>query len=190
MAKRTFLDLKNSVEAKVGTNAETGRYLNLAQVELSKLTNRVKTGQVTMTNGSGNLPTDCLVVKAVKWGSVDLEQYSADIAPNMDAGNPMCYSIKDDLTISIYPKNNGTGTLDIAYTPRPTDMALDTDYPSVRDAEEALIAWAIYQLYWHNEDFIEAQAWREKAKDEIENWLKLDGQQNKRPRRVQYGWWG
>jgi len=178
---KTFVQLKTAVENVTGTNTETGRYLNDGQIALALLSKRLKRQDVNATDGVIIIPSDCLIIRGVAWKNNILDIYPEEFTPDYGTGTPLWWQ-RNDNNILLIPKQ--TGTAKLIYTPRPAEMTQDTDVPELTDADSALIAYAIWQIYVDSEDEEESVFWEAKWLKEQAKWLELDNQQYKQPRRV------
>lgn len=180
---KTFSELKTSVEDKTGTSTETGRHLNRAQLELAKVSKKRKRSEnVTVTDGVASIPADCLIITGVAWGGIPLESYPGEEKPDYGSGTPMYWMI-DGNNIIFIPKTTGSKGQFI-YIEKPTDMSADDDTAHFDNSDDALIAFAIWQIYHDAEYEEEALYWQQKWLDELAGWANLDALKNKRSRRV------
>ncbi len=186
MAALQFLQLKTAVSGIVGDDASIGRHLNTALLKLAALSQKTKTAVLNVTDGGFSLPADCLIPRALYWEGYLLKRYSGDVLPDLGSGDPLYY-LFGTAAGSVAPRATGTATL--VYTPRPVEMVNDTDLPAFADCDDALIAYAVWQLYVQSEDDEEAKWWEEKWLKEMAAWLDLDAKQNRRPRRVNVQTW-
>lgn len=181
---KNFGQLKTAVQTITPTDADTGTYLNEAQVDLVRGSKREKNATIATASGKFTLPSDCLFVRGVAWDSEFLIQYTGAETPDLGTGDPEYWKFKQDTKeILLYPIPS-SGSAELIYCPRPTAMSTDGDMPALDDADSALIAYAKWQIYVKKEDIPAANLWQQEYEMQKFKWLDLDGKINKRPIRV------
>ncbi len=181
-----FGQLKTQVENVTGTNTETGRFLNEAQLILAKESKRRKKVSIAITAGVATIPADCLVVRNIKYGSTTLG-YSdlTEDKPTMSISTsttdtPNRYAILNGQIIfnTSVTVTSISNTCVLYYTPRPVTMTLDTDNPELTDADTAMIYYARWRNYLENEDIQEALFWESEWYKKAEEWVQMDAEIN------------
>lgn len=168
------------------------RHINKAQCNLAVESEKIKRLNVTVNSGYFSLPAACLLVKSVYYGGYPLQQYEFDNVPDFINGSPSCW-LRDELTVGaiitkiirLHPSPESGSAAQLVYIERPAVLVKDEDVPVLEDSEEYLIAYAMWRLFAENDELAgDAAGWKIVAEQEKANWLKLNGVQNKRVRRV------
>ncbi len=187
MAKN-FGQLRTDVQTKTPPHADAGVFLNDAQDDLVRGSKRRRILAIAVTAGTFNLPADCLFVRGVVWQGRNLDEYPGPGTPVFGAGTPPFYYKTDNNlgVVNLFPAP-ATGNAELIYCPRPTAMVNDVDMPGVQDADNALVAYAKWQIYTRIEDAAAAAFWRDQYyMTEMPKWMSLDAKQNRQPRRIRY----
>lgn len=142
--------LREPVPARWSNN-DIKRYINNAIQDLAKLSSKEKTVTLSVLSGTSNIdvPTDVLNLVRLYWEDENIkkELYSAiDGYPldNTELGTPIYYYIIND-KIEIRPIPLLNGNLIIQYIPKPALLVNDTDEPSIKNADEAIISYAVWR---------------------------------------------
>lgn len=185
---KTLEGLISAVADKVGQSDDIKNELNNALVTLAINSKMRKRENVTPVSGVAELPEDCLLLRAVGWKNETLQLYPGDILPDneIEIGTPKWYMPNND-TVVLIPATNDA--VQLVYTPRPEQMKNDEDKPSLQDCDNALIAYALWQIYTNDEDEDEAMFWEDKWSKELARWMNLDSLKHKRRSRVRTNPW-
>lgn len=174
-----------------GYESDITRHINKGLLELAKESGTVVRDYITAVNGVAPLPEDCLIIKGVYVNGHELPRYyDNDISASVSGLSAEAW-VKDGDNIVLIPKQNTNKTLQLAYIQRPELMENLEDKPSIRDAEEFLIAYATWKTRVDNLAVIDevTNHWREMASNEYREWLNLNRKQENRPRRVRTRPW-
>lgn len=181
-----FAALKTQVENVTGTSTETGRFLNEGQLILAKESKRRKKVSIAITAGVATIPTDCLVIHTIRYGSASLGYADLDQdKPTMDISTsttdtPTKYAVLNGqllfntlVTVTVL-----SNTAVLFYTPKPATMTLDADNPELQDADTALIYYARGKVYAEGEDIQESAYWESEWYKKAEEWTQMDAELN------------
>lgn len=181
---KNFGQLKTSVQTTTPTDADTGTYLNDAQVDLVRDSKREKNASISTVGGKFSLPADCLFVRGAAWDGDFLIQYQGKETPDLGTGDPEYWKFDQAAKAILLFPSPSSGSAELIYCPRPAAMSADGDLPALDDADSALIAYAKWQIYVKKEDVPAANLWQQEYEMQKFKWLDLDGKINKRPIRV------
>ncbi len=181
-----YVQLKTQVENVTGTNTETGRFLNEAQLVLAKESKKRKKASIAITAGVATIPAGCLVIRNIKYGSTSLG-YSdlTEDKPTMGVSTsttdtPGKYALLNSQIIfnTSVTVTDVSNTCILYYTPRPATMVLDTDIPELTDADTAMVYYARWRNYLEGEDVQEAGFWENEWYKKAEEWIRMDSEIN------------
>lgn len=175
--------LKTAVETVTGTSTDTGRFLNKGQLELAKLSKRTKKAALTFTAGVATFASTYLIPQKLLWDGKEIKPSPSDMYIYDNTSNPDTWTILDtQIVLNTEITSSTLGVL--VYTPRPADMSLDADTPELTDSDDALIAFARWQIYDDGEDVQEAAFWENKWLKEAAAWQKLDNGRHKQVHKI------
>ena len=132
MALSTYTELKAAVASWLHRTDLTTEIIDFIALAEADMQVRAKLGQwdtsatVTLTTGSGALPTDFAHANSVKYA---VDDYTLDFLPmarfdavaaDDESGSPICYTIRG-ANLLVYPRYTGDVTL--AYTARFTQLS-------------------------------------------------------------------
>lgn len=161
-------------------------FLNEAQRKLLKETLRKRTVVTPVVAGAADVPAEALFVRAVYYESYPLEVFPQERTPGADVtGTPVYYAVEEG-KIRLYPALVN-GVIEVIICPAPTEMSLDSDFPTVKDADNALIAYAKHMVYAFNEDPGLADFWQKRWLTEATEWVANDNKTIKKSHRVRVG---
>lgn len=180
---RTFGELKAAVLDISPPSNDVGRFLNEAQRKMMKETKRKRTVAVTVLAGVANVPAEALFVRGIAYNGYTLGVYPQENKPDMAyEGTPTHFLIQEGV-IYLYPALP-SGSIDVVICPAPVEMVLDTVYPTVTDADNALIAYGKFMVYSFNEDQGAADFWGKRWLSEAAEWVANDNKTIKSTKRV------
>lgn len=180
-----------------GTSTETGRFLNEGQLELAQESKRRKKVSIAITAGVATIPTDCLVIHTIRYGSASLGYADLDQdKPTMDISTsttdtPIKYAVLDGqiLLNTLVTVTALSNTAVLFYTPKPATMTLDADNPELTNADTALIYYGRWKNYVEGEDIQEAAYWENEWYKKAEEWIQMDAELNSEPPQQQKTVW-
>lgn len=154
----TLAELRTEVRAEVrdpsGTrwgNTTLRRYLNWALRELGRRSYKLSEWKTAVAAGTAsvNRPSDLLYPREAAWeetnGRRELKmKYGATRNQPSETDSPRDLWVVG-ATLVLDPTPSIAGTLIISGIAKPTEFSLDTDVSSLDDADDALIAGAVYQ---------------------------------------------
>ena len=172
------------------------RYLNDGQRELAQLSRKLNVWEssVAANTQSVAMPADMLFLREAAWQQIN-QKWGLDIrygTPRVEPdekGDPLYVYVVGGVLVLV-PIPWTAGTLILAGTPKPVDMANATDTPSLEDCDSALIAYATYRCLLADGDPMAAA--RKQEWEELKNaWVIADAQRNPMPKvlRRREWWW-
>lgn len=180
---KNFGQLKTAVQTITPAHADVGTFINNAMVDLVKFSERERRTSLPVSSGKITLPVDYLYLRSVGYEGAPLTIQDGRQSPDYGTGSPMFYMEQGD-EVFLFPVPADGTNIDIVYCPRPVELVSDVDVPELKDADDAIIAYAKWKIYTVKEDFAAAEYWRDEYMSEKMNWLSLDGMRNKRVHRV------
>jgi len=191
----TALELKTEVETLTGSNSDTLKFLNRAQLLLALESRLRKTQYVAVTAGQITIPSDVLVVKAVVYDDTELYRFTTSYTDKMaistsTTNTPDSWQIlegKIQLNTSV-TCTLASATCEIIYIPRPATMTT-ADTPELDDCDEALIAFARWQDYVEMENPEKAAFWQNEWLEKKADWIELDWEANEEPNLIPRAVW-
>lgn len=163
------------------------RFLNSGQLELALETDKTKSSVIIVSSGQGILPEDCYFVKQVYLNGKPIPRNSSDSQDITQSVSSPCWFIKDSDLI-ILP--SASGSYEIIYIALPEKLASDDDEPSIKNADDFLIAFAIWKSVGALEGATERTAyWYQETERERSVWKKADEKDSDRPRFVKRRVW-
>ncbi|BCV23299.1 hypothetical protein [Gelria sp. Kuro-4] len=170
------------------------RYLNDAQLDLAQVSKQLTSWTTQVQAGAvyAPRPPDLLIPKAF-WFEIGTWRYPLEMKYGLPPenqvvqGDPEAVHLVGDY-MYFYPVVQQPGTLYISGTMRPTPMALNTDVPSIQDADSLLITYAAWMCFLSDGDPIAStkESWYRQRKLE---WAILDAQKHPMPDRIERNWW-
>lgn len=157
------------------------RYINNAIKDLAKLSFKENTITLSVLSGTPNInmPADVLNLVRVYWEdeNVKRELYSAINGyplDNTELGTPSCYYVIND-KIEIRPIPLLNGSLVIQYIPKPALLVNNTDEPSIKNADEAIISYAVWRALLEDSNPM-AQLWEADYVKNAIKWQSLEAE--------------
>lgn len=144
-------------------------YINSAQKELAIETRKRTSATVTITNGSGSLPADCLFADKLFSNGSEIKRNESD-SKDMSQSVIGTRWFTDGSYLKIIPAT--TGNYELSYVATPEKLVDDEDVPEFMNADEFLIAYAIWKgcsdvegstnrtAYYYQEMERERSAWK------------------------------
>ena len=180
---KNFGQLKEAAQQITPPHADVGIFINNSMVDLVKFSERERRASLSVSAGKITFPDDYLYLRSVGYKGSPLNIQEGRQSPDHGTGSPRSYMEQDD-GIYLFPVPADESSIDIVYCPRPATLVNDEDIPELKDADEAIIAYAKWKIYTAKEDFAAAEYWRDEYAAEKMSWLALDGMRNKRVHRV------
>lgn len=170
------------------------RYLNDGQLDLAKISKQLNLWQNSVDAGTTSiiLPTDLLIPKAF-WFEIGSWRYPLDIKygfpPESSTvmGDPLEVYLMGSY-VYFYPTIRQNGTMYVLGIMRPTPMSATTDTPSITDADDVLILYAVWKCLSSDGDPDAARRGADYSQAKLE-WSLLDAQKNPMPDRIERSWW-
>lgn len=181
--RKNFGQLKEAVQTITPPHPDAGTFINNAMVDLVKFSERERRTSLLVSSGKIAVPDDYLYLRSVGHEGSPLAIQDGRQSPDYGTGAPMFYMEQED-EIYLFPVPADGTSIDIVYCPRPATLVNDEDVPELKDADDAIIAFAKWKIYTAKEDFSAAEYWRDEYTAEKVSWLSLDGMRNKRVHRV------
>jgi hypothetical protein len=163
------------------------RYINSAQKELALDTNKRTSGTVSVSNGTGSLPSDCLFVDKVFLNGNEIKPNESDSKyMNQNVSGTRWFVDDDDL--KIIPSTSGD--YEISYIATPEELVDDEDVPVFNGADEYFIAYAVWKASSDIEGATNRTAYLfQELERERSLWKKLDDKKVDRPHFVKTRPW-
>ena len=176
------------VERMCGTcDVDIVRFINNGQLELALDTSKLKSGTVAVSSGQGDLPEDCYFVDQVYLNGSLVPRNASDSQDLAQEVPGVCWFVKDTKLI-VLPVTNGK--YEILYIATPKELINDDDIPSIPNADEFLITYAIWKALAAIEGATERTAyWYQETERERAVWKKTDEKDNYRPRFMKRRFW-
>lgn len=192
----TAATLKTEVETVTGSNDDTLKWLNKAQLLLAA-ESRLRNSQyiAVTTGGVAAVPATVLAIKALLWDGSEIAKFKDSTTEKMviststtdtpDKWRLLGGSIRLNTSITC---TLASATCELIYIPRPATMTA-TDSPALTDCDEALIAYARWKNYVESEDPQGAMFWQAEWLEEKQNWIELDWSLNEDPQQIPSAEW-
>ena len=186
-------ELRAAVESVCGTGYLTDitRHFNSCLRMLAARSEEMLRITVSITNGEWTIPDFILLVHSLSLDgqSLPIRVFEPAQKQSPQGGGGEMSWMKVGNRILLHPINNNVMNVDVFYTPRPARLSADHDVPTLRDVEEVLIAYAIWQIKRDEDDL---QVANEKGSEYYRAeaaWLHLNGKKNPAPKRISFNLW-
>lgn len=191
----TAATLKTEVETVTGTNDDTLKWLNKAQLLLAAESRLRSSQYIAVTAGVADVPATVLAIKALLWDGSEIAKFKDSTTEKMaistsTSDTPSKWrllggSIQLNTSITC---TLASATCELIYIPRPATMTT-SDSPELDDCDEALIAYARWKNYAESEDPQGAMFWQAEWLEEKQNWIELDWSLNEDPQQIPSAEW-
>ena len=191
----TAAALKTEVETVTGTNDDTLKFLNRAQLLLAAESRLRSSAYIAVTTGVATFPTTALAIKALIWDGSEISKFSDSKTEKMviststtdTPDNWRLLGGKIQLNTSV-TCTLLAATCELIYIPRPATMT-GTDSPALSDCDETLIAYARWMNYAESEDPQGAAFWQGEWLEKKAEWIDLDWALNEDPQQIPSAEW-
>lgn len=180
-------ELRDVVMENVGGGYEGDivRYINKALLELATEMQVVKRATLKVSNGTANLPADCLAIRNVYYQNQRIYPYAEDDIPAKDIGEPG-YWTNNEGQLHLIPAL-ADGEIELAYIEKPLKMNKLKDENPIPDSDEFVIAFSTWKTFLQtNGPTNEAQYWQSETERERAMFRKIDTKRGRRPRNVRH----
>ena len=175
------------------SDATITRYLNDAQMDLAKDSKQLTIWTASVASGATTIaaPSDMLLPRYL-WFEVGNSRvpialrYGFPPEPATVTGDPIAMFVVGTYFYP-YPVPGRAGTLYVGGVARPTTLSLSTDVPSIADADNLLIDYAVLECLLSDGDPLAGPKQQRYDRKRME-WLMLEAQKNPFPDQVDVRW--
>jgi len=187
-------ELRAAVEAACGNSfvIDSTRHFNTCLRLLSSKSEEVHTETITVTNGEWVIPPHVLAIHsmAVEGQTIPVRTFQpAEMLPPVAGGAIPHSRTKIGNRIVFHPRTTGTISVDVFYTMRPPLLVNDGDVPTIPDADDLLIAYAVWQVKREDEDLRVATEKGNEFYRLLGDWIHLNGKSNPVSKRISFEFW-
>lgn len=186
-------ELRAAVEAVCGGgfSHDSTRHFNSCMRNLAAKSATLLSRTVEFVSGEWTIPNNVLAVHSLTYGgqSIPVRVFEpAQMISPTQGSSPTAW-MKIGGKILLHPRPNEPINVEVFYTGRPTPLELDDDTPEIADADDVLIAYAIWQIKRDEDDLqVANERGNEYYRAETE-WLSLNGKKNPAPKRISFNLW-
>lgn len=184
--------LQEPIPARWSDNT-INEYLNEGQKRVAEFAEIIRMNESSLGIGitTVSTPADCLVLRKIFWGDATEKRelnLAGEVIPLDDnsEGEPNRY-YRINEQIEIRPIPNVAKNLYMVYYWKPTEMINDVDTPEIKDAEQAIYSYAVYQAYFEDSD-PRAALWEEKYQKSLLEWSRIHNMNYSAPFQTKTVW--
>lgn len=188
----TLGEMLNIIIPLTGADYESDiiSHINSAQLKLAQTSHTLKYQNVTVgANGKVEIPSDCLYIRDVFYKNYWVPHYPENGYPD-NSWYGLTW-VKDGNYIVFIPELSQGATVQLVYTPKPSELVNDEDETELEFADEYLIAYAVYRTRAETMGVFDETTnyWGDKANAAFANWVDLNKKRHARPRFVKVREW-